>query len=335
MNRSLRILLFAHHQMGVAVFQGLREAGHEIATCFTHPTKSHWIPSVSGACHAVGAACSESDPQPSEAHPFRESRPDLIVCAGYRHRVSLPFLALPRWGAINVHPAPLPHYRGASPIPWGILDGQTTWAVSIHAMTHNYNEGGILRERTVPLYDADNAFDLLQRCGEIGAREMIQAVNDIATAGGAGKPIPQDLRGVQFFDSALPFGGRIDWNQPAIRLAAFVRAMDLGRGDADGTYEHLAPPAQAILHGNKIGLWRARAGGTMSPFPPGTITRCDSEVWVQTGRGHLVLERLCDATGRDFSAADHLHTLGIEAGQRFDAHHLWRIDRPTGLSSAA
>lgn len=333
MSRSLKILLFAHHQVGMAAFHGLREAGHEIIACYTHPTVNHWNPSLRDPCGAAGIACCEDLPSPSDAARFREERPDLIVSAGYRRRVSLPFLALPRWGAINAHLAPLPRYRGAEPIRWGIIHRENSWAVTIHAMTHNYNEGGILRQSQVELGETDNALDLLQKCSKAAALATVETVNDIASGGG--DLVAQDLRGVQHFDFRLPYGGRIDWSQTAPQLAAFVRAMDLGRDDGKGAYEHLAAPAKAIVNGREIGIWRARAGGTMSAFAPGTITRCDREVWVQTLQGHLVLERLCDTAGKDFDAVEYLNAQGIRPGESFDIVHRWKSEMLPQLGFAA
>jgi methionyl-tRNA formyltransferase len=332
-SRSLRVLLFAHHMAGVAAFHALREAGHEIVACFAHPAAEPWIPSVADAARVAGVPCSQAVPEAPDAQPFRESRPDLIVSVGYRRRVPLPFLALPRWGSINAHLAPLPSYRGANPIPWGILNGESAWAVTLHAMTHNYNEGGLLRRQPVALRETDNAYDLFLRCSQITARTLLEALDDVAAGGG--DLVAQDLREVRFYDGAIPFGGRIDWNQPATTLAAFVRALDFGRGHIDGHYEHLKAPAAATLAGRELGIWRARAGGTASAFTPGTITRCDEELWVQTGRGHLAIDRLCDATGRDVTALAFAEANHLSPGDAFDARHAWRAPEAARLGHAA
>ena len=332
MSRSLRVLLFAHQQVGVTVLNGLREAGHEIVACFTHPPSHEGVPSVAEACAAARIPCLTATPAASDAGAYRSERPDLIVSAGYRQRVGLPFLALPRWGSVNLHLGPLPQYRGASPIPWGILRHEPSWAVTLHAMTHNYNDGGILRKQPVALRENDNAYDLFLRCSRAGAQLTVEAVNEIADGGGA--LIAQELRNVQFFDTARPYGGHIDWNQSAVDLAAFVRAMDFGRGPTD-RYEHLTMPAAATLGAADIGIWRARAGGTASSYAPGTITRCDDEVWIQTGRGHLVIERICDSSGRDFEAIEYLTEHKHVAGDSFATAERWRNNPQVQLGFAA
>jgi methionyl-tRNA formyltransferase len=331
MSHSLRIVLFGFDQPGVLGLNALRESGHEIQACFTHPVRDRRIASVVDACSSAGIPCDAQPAQAGDAQHFRNDRPDLIVSAGYRRRVPLSFLALPRLGAINAHLAPLPSYRGPNPIAWGILSGESSWAVTIHAMTHNYNEGGILRQEPATLAETDNAYDVFQRSSRVAARAVSAAVGDIA-AGGA-KFVTQDLRQVRFFDSATPFGGRIDWKQPATTLAAYVRALDFGRRDED-VYEHLAPPAKATLGAQEIGIWRATAGGTASSYPPGTLTRCDSDAcWVQTGRGHLAIECIVDPTGRDCSAADYFTSRGHKPGESLDTGHRWVTTGSLGFAA--
>jgi hypothetical protein len=75
--------------------------------------------------------------------------------------------------------------------------------------------------------------------------------------------------------------------------------------------------------GNRtIGIYRASFGGTMSSYPPGTITRCDEQVWVQAGRGHVVIERV-SVDGRDYGAAEFFVTGGYTTGDTFDTSHTW------------
>src|SRR5258708_6504986 len=76
--------------------------------------------------------------------------------------------------------------------------------------------------------DNDTAFALFVRCSQVAVRTAVETVIDIANGGG--DPAAQALRDVRFYEASAPFGGRIDWNQPAATLAAFVRAMDFGRG---------------------------------------------------------------------------------------------------------
>jgi methionyl-tRNA formyltransferase len=334
MNRSLRILFFGYHGVGVESLRRLRQAGHQIVACFTAPPHAAWVPDVAADCQKAAITCIDVEPHPSQADRFREHRPDLIVSAGYTGRITLPFLALPTLGSINAHLAPLPAYRGISPIPWGIARLETSWAITVHKMTHNYSEGAILRERPVLMKPYCNAYDLLTACSIEAAGALTDTVNEIAA--GIENASLQDLRaGVRFFDGSVPHGGVIDWHQPASHLASFVRAIDCGRFATDGRYEHLTAPASAVLNGMPLGIWRARAGGTVSNYSPGTITRCDGELWIQTGRGHLVIDQLVDAAGTDWTANDYIAKHDLKAGDTFETPHRWQDQETPILNHAA
>jgi methionyl-tRNA formyltransferase len=118
-----------------------------------------------------------------------------------------------------------------------------------------------------------------------------------------------------------PVAGAIDWRQPALAIDAFVRWLDAARCGR-GQHQEPASAATARIGGAVIGIADARAGGTMSSYPAGTITRCDDELWVQTGRGHLAIERVI-VEGRERDAAAYFVAAGFAPGDTFDTSHRW------------
>jgi methionyl-tRNA formyltransferase len=81
-----------------------------------------------------------------------------------------------------------------------------------------------------------------------------------------------------------------------------------------------ALPFGAVINGQFIAIARARAGGTMSAYRPGTITRCDEQVWVQCGQGHLVIETI-SVDGSEYAASDFCAKHALCAGDSFDDSH--------------
>src|SRR5205085_2045511 len=118
---------------------------------------------------------------------------------------------------------------------------------------------------------------------------------------------------------------------------AFVCALE-SRRSARGQHQQPSAPATATIGRDPIGVCRARAGGTMSSYPAGTITRCDDELWVQTGRGHLAIDRIV-VRGEERDAARHFVAAGFTPGDAFDtSFHGTSPSRPTsprGWSRAA
>jgi methionyl-tRNA formyltransferase len=115
----------------------------------------------------------------------------------------------------------------------------------------------------------------------------------------------------------LPFSTRIDWRRAAGEIESFVRAMQFRR-TARGQHQQPCEPATATIGRESIGVAVARVGGTMSCYPAGTITRCDDEVWVQTGRGHLAIDRIV-VGGEERDAAAWFVAAGFTPGDAFDA----------------
>ena len=138
-------------------------------------------------------------------------------------------------------------------------------------------------------------------------------------------PLPDDFASpsippVDFQPAGAPIAARIDWHQPAASIEAFVR--QLARHRSREQYRQPASLAAATIGRAAIGISEAHAGGTMSCYPAGTITRCDDELWVQTGRGHLAIDRVV-VDGEEHDAARYFVAAGFAPGDSFDVSHRW------------
>ena len=111
-------------------------------------------------------------------------------------------------------------------------------------------------------------------------------------------------------------GPFVDWTQSATALANLITFL----GDEASEQN---PPARIRINGTVLQVTAARAGGLSSVYPPGTIIRCDTEVWVQAGTGHVVLEQLIDASESPTEAADYCQSQNVDVGDRFDLIRPW------------
>jgi methionyl-tRNA formyltransferase len=102
-----------------------------------------------------------SDERGSPASDFLSQPVDLVVSFLFPERVRAPLLMLPKLGAINFHPAPLPEYGGMAGYNLAVLEGQTSYGVTAHIMTEQFDSGPILRIRRFPIAaHVRTAFDL-------------------------------------------------------------------------------------------------------------------------------------------------------------------------------
>jgi methionyl-tRNA formyltransferase len=315
MSRPLNILLFAFGHAGVNAIRSLRRAGHHITGCFTHPTMQSWIPSIEDECRRQSVLC-------STIAPYAQSitgRPDVVLSVFYRRKIDSAVLNCASLGVFNIAASQLPRYRGYFPYRWAIINNESIWGVTVHQMTDNYCDGAVLHRRPLVLKPQENAYELSLRIADAADAATMEAVAKLSA--GNIHLTAADPTGAQFFGHDIPYGGAIDWHQSAARIDSFIRALDFGR-QVKETYQHLAAPAAARIGGETMGIYRAHFGGTMSSYPPGTLTRCDNQVWVQTARGHLVIERVV-ADGKDYEAARYFASRGFASGDRFDVAHAW------------
>ena len=331
MSRPLSVLLFAFGTAGVNTIRALRGAGHTLTGCFTHPTTPSWLPSVQDECRRQNIPCS-TDPSSAEIAPTMSARPDVVLSVFYRRKIEMPFLKLGTIGSFNVAASQLPRYRGYFPYRWAILNNESMWGVTVHQMTQDYCDGAVFHRRPLVIRPDDNAYELSLRVAEVATRAAVEAVERLAKGDDHLESV--EAAGTKMFGPGIPFGGEIDWHQSAARIDSFVRALDFGRRVGD-EYQHFTPPARAVIGGKSVGIYKAKFGGTMSSYPPGTLTRCDDRVWVQTGRGHLEILDV-HVGGRDYRAAECFDADVFAPGDTFDTSHTWsNAAGPGELSHAA
>lgn len=149
--------------------------------------------------------------------------PELIVVAAYGRILPDNILAYPQYGCINVHSSLLPKYRGAAPINWAILNGETVTGVTIMHMAPALDAGDIISQASTPIGADETAPMLTARLAELGAELLVSAVEAI----GAGTAVrtPQDEAGSTYAPMLSRELSPMDWNKPARTLHDQVRGL--------------------------------------------------------------------------------------------------------------
>jgi len=124
-------------------------------------------------------------------------KPDVIVSVAASEVFKKDILALPRYGCINVHTAPLPRYRGMLPTFWVLLNGERETAVTVHYMTRELDDGDIIRQEPVPISPEDSLDSLIRRTKRIGSKVLLQSLDDIER--GMVIPQPNDVSKATYF----------------------------------------------------------------------------------------------------------------------------------------
>lgn len=185
-----------------------------------------WYPSMTYLSNGVGLPLARpttvNDPKFEKL--LLKIKPDYIFCVFYEQILKSGVLHAPKHGAINIHYAPLPRYRGRFSTMYGILNGDETTAVTIHWIDKGIDTGEIISQREVPILKTDTAKDLYMRCTVTG----LDLFRDLLTKIGKGRKIKsykQDESKATYTPHRLPNDGNIDWTWDNNRIYNFVRAM--------------------------------------------------------------------------------------------------------------
>jgi methionyl-tRNA formyltransferase len=235
--------------------------------------------------------------------------PDLIVVAAYGKILPRPVLDLPRHGCVNAHASLLPKYRGAAPIQWAILRGETRTGVTIMRMNERMDAGDILLTKTVEVGPDETAKTLHDRLARLAAEALLEAIALLKR--GELRPTPQRESEATFAPAIRKEDGRIDWTRPAADIERMVRAFDPW------------PSAYTSVERKHLKIVRARvADAAVSPASasPGQVLRAGpKELLVSTGEGVLgVLEVQLEGKRR-LPVADFLKGHPVKEGTRLGA----------------
>jgi len=263
----------------------LAESRHEILAVVTNPDRRKGrgrklaAPPVKEKALELGLPilqpASTKEPQLREA--LEALAPDLFVVVAFS---ILPrrLLAVPRLGSVNLHPSLLPAYRGAAPIVWAVVNGETETGISTFLLNPRVDAGDILLQRRVSIGPDETAGELEARLCPIGAAMVVETVDGLEDHSLSGQT--QSQQGVTRAPKLEKEDGRIHWQHGASQIRNLVRGLNP------------FPGAFTTWQGQPLKIHRAQL--TDGAGAPGTILQADPRAGlvVACGEGALVLEQV-------------------------------------------
>jgi methionyl-tRNA formyltransferase len=226
--------------------------------------------------------------------PLVDAAADIYVVAAFGLIFRAHTLAIPRLGAINVHPSLLPKYRGASPIMATIASGDRETGVSLLLMDAGIDTGPVVSTERIVVEDDDTTESLGRRLAEVAAE---QAVRDIPRwIEGELEPMPQENAGASLTRMLQKADGEIDWGRAATEIERQVRAM------------WPWPRTWTTVDGSLLQVHAARVADEASGgLRPGAVLPMKRRILVATGDGVLELLVVEPAGRRAMSAMAYLN----------------------------
>lgn len=136
--------------------------------------------------------------------------PDILVVVAYGRILPDDILAVPKYGAINVHASLLPKYRGSAPIQWAVLNGDRTTGVSTMYLAHEMDTGDVIYTQETEIGEYETSGELFDRLKELGAELLVKTLRDIEA--GCAPRTPQDYAKASYVTMLDKSLSPIDWN---------------------------------------------------------------------------------------------------------------------------
>ena len=211
---------------------------------------------------------------------IKKIEPDIILVMGWSQLLNSEIISIPKIGVIGSHPTELPKYRGRAPIPWSILKGLKTSALTFFFIEEGTDSGDILDQRSFKLSSNDDATSVYKKVESVG-KEMIQD-NLTKLQNGNYTRKKQDVSNfIENWEKRGPQDGIIDWSRNSQEIHTLIRATT-----------HPYPGAYTIFNGSKLIIWGAEFSNEQSNGV-GKIMRVNNfNVKIGTGKGVIILKRI-------------------------------------------
>ena len=231
--KDLRIVFMGTPEFAVPSLRALVGGGYNVVGVVTSPDKpagrGQKIHRSEVKIAALELGLPVLQPEKLKAPEFVEAlealRPDLGIVIAFRMLPEVVW-AMPRLGTFNLHASLLPQYRGAAPINWAIINGETETGVTTFLLNHEIDKGGIIGQIRVPILPEDNVGTLYERLMTTGTSLVTETVDRIAA--GEIRPVEQqhiDEATLRPAPKIFKEDCRIDWEKPGREIVNFVRGL--------------------------------------------------------------------------------------------------------------
>lgn len=294
----MRVIFMGTPDFSVGTLEALVQAGHEVVLAVTQPDK----PKGRGGkmqYTPVKEKALEYDIPVFQPVKVREKscvekldsyKADVMVVVAFGQILPREILELTPYGCINVHASLLPKYRGAAPIQWSIIDGETMTGVTTMQMDEGLDTGDMLLKTEVPLEPDETGGSLHDKLSVAGAKLCVETLKALEE-----KTVTPEKQGetptkyARMLDKEL---GKIDWTKDAASIERLVRGLNPW------------PSAYTSWEGKTMKIWSAEVVDRECKAPCGTVAEVTkTDFSVQTGKGLLKVTEL-QIPGKKRMAAD-------------------------------
>ena len=218
----MKIVYFTKGRRGSKCLAAILEAGYSVR-CVVGVIHEPEIDEIC-AHFEVPVLFLDNINSPETANKLRTYQADLFILAGYNKILRKPIIEIPPLGTINLHGGKLPQYRGAAPINWQIINGETTGGCSIIYVDEGIDTGDIIIQESYPITADDTHASILELTLEIFPKLLLDVLGQISS--GTVEVEKQNPLDGKYYCRRYPRDSRIDWTgMDDVQVNNLVRGM--------------------------------------------------------------------------------------------------------------
>lgn len=305
----MRIVFMGTPDFAVPVLESLVEGGHEVIAVVTQPDKQKGRGKAMQFPPVKVKALEYQIPvyQPLKARnpefiaQMQQLNPDAMVVVAFGQILPKAILDIPKYGCINVHASLLPKYRGAAPMQWCIINGETQTGITTMMMDVGLDTGDMLKKVVVPIEPKETGESLHDKLAAIGGPLTLETLKELEAGTLKGEKQQDELS--CYAKRLTKELGKIDWSKSAVCIERLIRGLNSW------------PSAYTKVLGKTLKIWVADVLEEQSTLPVGSIVSISKdEFTVQTGDGILAIKEVQLEGKKRMDAGAFLRGFHLEEG---------------------
>jgi methionyl-tRNA formyltransferase len=232
---------------------------------------------------------------------FYQLKPEMVVVVAFGQILPKEIIDYPPMQCLNIHPSLLPKYRGAAPMNWSIIRGETKTGVTIMLMDEGMDSGDILLQQETDIGTAETYGELHDHLAQLGATMLIKTIEQVVA--GTAERQPQDASGVTFAPRLKKETEKINWKDNFFNIVNLIRGLSP------------SPAAYTHLEGQVLKIFSAEANQNKVSETPGIIGAvCAAGLPVAASDGYVILKDVQLAGKKKMLISDFLRGHHLKPG---------------------
>ena len=305
----MQLSLASSSLVSLPVLNAIVESEHTLVSVITNPDKATGRGKAVVPNELAAWATEKGLPvaKPADTSELNrhllDAQPQCIVTVAYGRIIPVELLHGPRFGWINLHFSLLPELRGAAPVQWALLNGESRTGFTIFKLDKGMDTGPIYVQEELAIQEDDTTDSLLEKLGHSGARAIMELLPII----GKTRATPQPLTGATLAPKITKEQGRISWTSSTDLILRQARALET------------RPGIWSTFQGERISLHGLREA--ISPntlLQPGNIELSGDELLVRTSDSVLAISEVTPAGKKRMKGADFARGARLNSESTFE-----------------